>query len=330
MGHPVIPAPTRFDAGDGPGFAFRPGTVIAYADAGIAPLVGRFCAQVTRRTGLRLTPVPGDQVPDEPSVTIQLAAARDRPPSAAASRTGRPSRTGRASHVGRPLAGRRRPARRALLAGGRGRSGAAARGGTGRRRARPDHADPAGSRGAVRQRGRDPGAGRADPRRAAVRLARPVPRRGPHVLHRRGDPAGNRPAGALQAQRAAPAPDRRPGLAPRVRPAGRQPGARRRLLPRRRPHRTRRLRRGPLRHDRARGRHARARLRAAGAAAGPEVRPERGRVRVPARPPPPRRVARPGAARDLRADGAGPGRGGRDLPGPLPAHRRGRAPRDAG
>ena len=60
MGHPVIPAPTRFDAGDGPGFAFRPGTVIAYADAGIAPLVGRFCAQVTRRTGLRLTPVPGD------------------------------------------------------------------------------------------------------------------------------------------------------------------------------------------------------------------------------------------------------------------------------
>jgi len=42
MGHPVIPAPTRFDAGDGPGFAFRPGTVIAYADAGIAPLVGRF------------------------------------------------------------------------------------------------------------------------------------------------------------------------------------------------------------------------------------------------------------------------------------------------
>ena len=76
MDHPVIPAPTRFDAGDGPGFAFRPGTVIAYADAGIAPLVGRFCAQVTRRTGLRLTPVPGDQVPDEPSVTIQLAAAR--------------------------------------------------------------------------------------------------------------------------------------------------------------------------------------------------------------------------------------------------------------
>src|SRR5690348_15622092 len=77
MGHAVIPAPTRFEAGNGPGFAFRPGTVIAYADAGIAPLVGRFCAQVTRRTGLRLTPVPGDQVPDEPSVTIQLAAPQE-------------------------------------------------------------------------------------------------------------------------------------------------------------------------------------------------------------------------------------------------------------
>ena len=74
MDHAVIPVPARFDAGDGPGFAFRPGTVVAYADAGIAPLVGRFCAQVTRRTGLRLTPVPGDQVPEEPSVTIQLAA----------------------------------------------------------------------------------------------------------------------------------------------------------------------------------------------------------------------------------------------------------------
>ena len=210
MDHAVIPAPARFDAGDGPGFAFRPGTVVAYADTGIAPLVGRFCAQVTRRTGLRLTPVPGDRVPDEPSVTIELAAARA--PAALPAPAGLPA-------SGRPLAGRRRPARRALLAGGRGRSGPAARGGTGRRRARPDHADPAGGRGAVRQRERDPGAGRADPRRAAVRLARPVPRRGPHVLHRRGDPAGDRPAGALQAQRAAPAPDRRPGLAPRVRPA---------------------------------------------------------------------------------------------------------------
>ncbi len=75
MGHAVIPAPTRFDAGDGPGFAFRPGTVIAYADARIAPLVGRFCTQVGRRTGLRLAPIHGDRAPDVPSVTIELAAA---------------------------------------------------------------------------------------------------------------------------------------------------------------------------------------------------------------------------------------------------------------
>jgi hexosaminidase len=77
MGHAVIPAPTRFDAGDGPGFAFRPGTVIAYADAGIAPLVGRFCTQVGRRTGLRFAPIHGDRAPDVPSVTIELAAAHD-------------------------------------------------------------------------------------------------------------------------------------------------------------------------------------------------------------------------------------------------------------
>ena len=74
MDHAVIPAPARFEAGDGPGFAFRPGTVVAYADTPIAPLVGRFCAQIARRTGLRLTPAHGDRVPDEPSVTIELAA----------------------------------------------------------------------------------------------------------------------------------------------------------------------------------------------------------------------------------------------------------------
>jgi len=77
MEHAVIPAPKRFDAGGGPGFAFRPGTVVAYADTPIAPLAGRFCAQVARRTGLRLAPVQGDRAPDEPSVTIELAAARE-------------------------------------------------------------------------------------------------------------------------------------------------------------------------------------------------------------------------------------------------------------
>ena len=77
MDHAVIPAPARYEAGDGQGFAFRPGTTVAYACTPIAPLVGRFCAQVTRRTGLRLRPAPGDRVPDEPSVTIELAATHD-------------------------------------------------------------------------------------------------------------------------------------------------------------------------------------------------------------------------------------------------------------
>ena len=56
MDHTVIPAPARFDAG-GRGFAFRPGTVVAHADTRIAPVVGRFCTQIARRTGLRLAPV---------------------------------------------------------------------------------------------------------------------------------------------------------------------------------------------------------------------------------------------------------------------------------
>jgi hexosaminidase len=75
--HAVIPAPARFEAGAGAGFTVRPGTVVAYAGAGIGPAVGRFCAQVTRRTGLRLAPVRGHGPPDEPSVTIELAAATE-------------------------------------------------------------------------------------------------------------------------------------------------------------------------------------------------------------------------------------------------------------
>ena len=74
MDHTVIPAPVRFETRGGPGFAFRPGTVVACADTPIAPLVGRFCAQVARRTGLRLAPIQGNRAPDEPSVTIELAA----------------------------------------------------------------------------------------------------------------------------------------------------------------------------------------------------------------------------------------------------------------
>ena len=74
MDHAVIPAPARFEAGRGPGFAFRPGTVVAYADTPIGPAAGRFCAQIARRTGLRLAPRPGGPVPGEPSVTIERAA----------------------------------------------------------------------------------------------------------------------------------------------------------------------------------------------------------------------------------------------------------------
>jgi hexosaminidase len=73
--HAVIPAPARFDSDGGRGFAFRPGTVVAYADPGLAPVAGRFCAQIARRTGLRLVPVRGGgPAPAEPSVTVELAA----------------------------------------------------------------------------------------------------------------------------------------------------------------------------------------------------------------------------------------------------------------
>jgi hexosaminidase len=74
MDHAVIPAPLRFETRGGPGFAFRPGTVVGYADTAIAPLVGRFCTQIARRTGLRLAPTHGNRAPGEPSVTIELAA----------------------------------------------------------------------------------------------------------------------------------------------------------------------------------------------------------------------------------------------------------------
>jgi hexosaminidase len=72
MDHLVIPAPVRFDGGGGR-FALRPGTRITYAAADVEPVVERFCAEVARRTGLRLAPTVGHPVPDEPSVRIELA-----------------------------------------------------------------------------------------------------------------------------------------------------------------------------------------------------------------------------------------------------------------
>src|SRR5215472_9863130 len=73
MDYVVIPVPVRFEPGAGPGFAFRPGTAVAYADTGITPIVERFCAQVARRTGLRLAPWRGHPAPEEASVRIELA-----------------------------------------------------------------------------------------------------------------------------------------------------------------------------------------------------------------------------------------------------------------
>jgi hypothetical protein len=72
MSHPVIPAPVRFD-GDAGQFTLRSGTTVAYTDPAVAPIVERFCSEITRRTGLRLGPLAGNPGPSEPSVRIELA-----------------------------------------------------------------------------------------------------------------------------------------------------------------------------------------------------------------------------------------------------------------
>ena len=73
MNHPVIPAPVRFD-GDAGQFAFRSGTRVCYTAPRVAPIVERFCSEVTRRTGLRPAPMAGTPGPGGPSVRIELAA----------------------------------------------------------------------------------------------------------------------------------------------------------------------------------------------------------------------------------------------------------------
>src|SRR5262245_48009764 len=70
--HPVIPAPVRFD-GDRGEFTLRSGTTIAYTNTDVAPIVERFCSEVTRRTGLRVLPMAGNPGSNEPSVRIELA-----------------------------------------------------------------------------------------------------------------------------------------------------------------------------------------------------------------------------------------------------------------
>jgi hexosaminidase len=77
MNHLVIPAPLRFDVGGQREFAFRPGTTVAYGDDDVASIAERFCSEITRRTGVPLVPRAGHPVPDEPSVTIELAAGDD-------------------------------------------------------------------------------------------------------------------------------------------------------------------------------------------------------------------------------------------------------------
>src|SRR5678815_325487 len=72
IGHPVIPAPVRFEGKRGE-FTFRSGTTIAYTNANVAPIVEQFCLEVTRRTGLRVLPMAGNPGSNEPSVRIELA-----------------------------------------------------------------------------------------------------------------------------------------------------------------------------------------------------------------------------------------------------------------
>ena len=75
MSHAVIPVPVRFDVGGGHEFALRPGTAVGYTDPGVAATVDRFCAEVARRTGVRVPPMPGGPGPGGPSVSIELVAA---------------------------------------------------------------------------------------------------------------------------------------------------------------------------------------------------------------------------------------------------------------
>ena len=73
--HAVIPAPARVDAGREHGCALRPGSAVEYTAPGVAPIVERFCAEVARRTGLRLAPMSG--APGEPPVQVELGAGEE-------------------------------------------------------------------------------------------------------------------------------------------------------------------------------------------------------------------------------------------------------------
>src|SRR4029453_1106765 len=77
MNLPVIPAPARFEPG-GDAFAFRTGATVAFAGAGLAPAVERFCPAVARSAGLRLG--PGDVGARDPGVRIELGPAEELAP----------------------------------------------------------------------------------------------------------------------------------------------------------------------------------------------------------------------------------------------------------
>jgi hexosaminidase len=72
MRNVVIPAPAQFDHNGGE-FAFRSGTTIAYINIDLAPIVERFCLEVTRRTRLRVLPMTGSPESNEPSIRVELA-----------------------------------------------------------------------------------------------------------------------------------------------------------------------------------------------------------------------------------------------------------------
>ena len=76
MEHAVIPAPVRVDALGGGEFVLQPGMAVAYSDPRITPLAEQFCAQLARRTGLRLQSVQ-EVAAARPFVLIDLIAGTD-------------------------------------------------------------------------------------------------------------------------------------------------------------------------------------------------------------------------------------------------------------
>jgi hexosaminidase len=78
VSHPVIPAPVRFEVADGH-FTPRSGIQMAYGADELAPLAERCCKEISRRTGLRITPVANHPEPGEPAIRIELAAGNELP-----------------------------------------------------------------------------------------------------------------------------------------------------------------------------------------------------------------------------------------------------------